>query len=160
MTVNRIQILVISLSSESTAQLKIRTYTMRFLSSILPVILVVLLACTSQVKNDCTQFKTGDFEYRTNGLLYAISRKDSLQTETNKINGGVTKTSIKWLNDCSYQLRFLETSQIYPDSIDQLIRTTYLTIEVLNWTDYYYVYIAKSNLTDYVMTDTLWIKHK
>jgi hypothetical protein len=114
--------------------------------------------CAPSSKDDCGRFKTGDFEYRSNGLSYAITRQDSVQAEVNKANGDVTKMSVSWTDSCSYQLNILESTAVYPDSINRLRMASTLTVEILSWNNNYYIYRSKSNVADRVMIDTLWIE--
>jgi hypothetical protein len=122
-------------------------------------VLVLLLAsgCAQSNKTACNQFKTGTFQYRSNGLDYTISREDTVQIEVNKLNGDITKTSVNWIADCTYELKPLESTVTYPDSINQLRMASTLTVEILSWTDRYYIYKSQSNVADRVVTDTLWI---
>lgn len=122
--------------------------------------MLLMLNCRPSKENRCNQFRAGNFEYRSNGLLYEITREDTIQTESNTLNGDVTKNSIKWTDDCTYQLRLLESTAIYPDSINRLRMKSTLTVEIINWTDAYYIYKSKSDVADRVMVDTLWIKNR
>lgn len=125
--------------------------------TLIALIVLVVLNCTLPKEKTCDQFKIGDFEYRSNGLLYLIGRGDTVQTEVNKANGDITKNSIKWISNCSYQLRILESNSIYLDSINKLRMASTLTVEILRWTDDYYIYKSQSDLVDHVVIDTLWI---
>ncbi len=107
--------------------------------------LLLMFNCAPPKTNECRQFRTGDFEYHSNGLLYKIERADTVQTEFNKLNGDVTKNSIKWTGTALYQLRLLESTAIYPDSINRLRMKSTLTVEIINMTDDYY--IINLNLT-------------
>ena len=123
-------------------------------------LMVLLVNCKLSKENKCNQFRTGDFEYRSNGLLFEITREDTVQTESNKVTGDVARISIKWTDDCTYQLRLLESTAIYPDSINRLRMKSTVTVEITNWTDDYYIYKAKSDVADHLMEDTLWIKNR
>jgi hypothetical protein len=120
--------------------------------------LFLLLSCTSSKNSKCDQFKAGNFEYHSNGMLYAITREDTVQTELNKLNGDITQNSIKWISDCTYELRLLESTAVYPDSIKELRMASTLTVEIVSFTDLYYIYQSKSDVADRVMTDTLWVR--
>lgn len=122
--------------------------------------LLLVFKCSPRGATDCKQFKNGDFEYRSNGLYYEITRTDTVQTEINKLNGDITKNSIRWTDDCAYELRLLESTAIYPDSINQLRMASTLTVTIMSWTDDYYIYRSKSNMVDRVMVDTLWLKNR
>jgi hypothetical protein len=91
-------------------------------------------------------------------MLYAITREDTVQTELNKLNGDITQNSIKWISDCTYELRLLESTAVYPDSIKELRMASTLTVEIVSFTDLYYIYQSKSDVADRVMTDTLWVR--
>lgn len=54
----------------------------------------------------CAGFKKGNFAYRNESpdIIY-IKRTATRQEEANKTKGIVTKFKIKWLDDCSYEIK-------------------------------------------------------
>ena len=56
----------------------------------------------------CTGFRKGSFAYRNDSLgLIHINRTGKKQEEINKEKGIITKFKIKWLDDCSYEIKQL-----------------------------------------------------
>jgi hypothetical protein len=59
-----------------------------------------------QDTKQCFTFKTGLYAYRddsSNAVL--IKRTRTIQQETNKKNGVITRFKINWLSDCSYEIK-------------------------------------------------------
>lgn len=70
--------------------------------------LISLSAFAQQDTAQCTQFKTGNFVYRDDSLnAVLIKRKANRQEETVTKKGVITKFKIKWLTDCSYEIKQL-----------------------------------------------------
>lgn len=76
---------------------------MRLIASLL---LVVLCASCYQSERNCTDFKTGVFEFKTlvNGELQVtrFTRNDSIEIE--EYNQKKDTAYIRWVNDCQYIL--------------------------------------------------------
>jgi hypothetical protein len=115
---------------------------------------------TPAATSGCRAVKTGTFVFRPQGgrskWSYVITRTDSLQTEVEQPGGGRSVLAVKWLNDCTYQVRLVSSTIPYPDSIQQLRKTSPLTTEILRTTDRYYVFRAQRAPTDAAFVDTLW----
>jgi hypothetical protein len=127
----------------------------------LAILAVVLLAtnCKSPRPEGCGRFKTGRFESHALGMIFKISRNDTIQTEIIPAFGDTTKISVKWLDDCHYQLQMLESNVAYPDTVEHLRKKAIIAVEIINWTNDYYIYKAGDNLTNKTSIDTLWIDH-
>ena len=75
------------------------------------IILLSLLSLAScyPVERNCTDFKTGNFEFiqDIDGVKKSstFSRNDSIQIET--FNGHTDTASVRWVNDCEYILQKL-----------------------------------------------------
>jgi len=103
------------------------------------------------VRPDCNSIKNGEFEIfhsDVNGIMTttSIERNDSTQIETNYQSGVKLKFSVKWLDECTYQLFWVETISDkyelqYPEDM-------ILTVEILDITDEYYLQKSSSNLYD------------
>jgi hypothetical protein len=76
---------------------------------------VFLLFCSANLfaqapaSSDCKQFHTGTY-YVKNMPNIVITRDAQFQTETNPETGKSVKMSITWLDDCTYQLRFVKSN--------------------------------------------------
>ncbi|MBO9155315.1 hypothetical protein ACFOTA_24100 [Chitinophaga sp. GCM10012297] len=71
-------------------------------------------ACgTAPEKSGCGKVKTGEFQMAGNEIApdqkWTIVRNDSIQTEINHNSGQINTLSVKWLNDCEYELRYLHS---------------------------------------------------
>lgn len=67
---------------------------------------ITIIACSKQNKN-CSKFKTGTFKYvDPNSITYTITRNDSLQIEVNNKNNIKVISTIEWISDCEYKLKY------------------------------------------------------
>ncbi len=109
----------------------------------------------------CQRYRNGHFLFRHIGadFHYAafIDRTDSIQIETDQITGDVSTLAVKWVNDCEYQLRLINSTKPYPDSIQHLRKTVSLYTEILGGTDRYYLFRTSRQGSDFTLTDTLWV---
>ena len=75
----------------------------------LGIILLVLLSLPAFAQPDaaaCGNFKKGKFVYRNDSAeTVIITRTGRQQEEHNKTKDVLTKFKVKWLSDCSYQLK-------------------------------------------------------
>ena len=71
---------------------------------------ISLVSCSSNL--DCSEFKTGNFEYPTNsGLDLKIERTENQQIETSKKKSTKDIYEIIWTSNCAYQLVLIESNQ-------------------------------------------------
>lgn len=92
---------------------------MKLLCSLLMVFLIS--SCDAVDKDECNRFKTGKFTFKSEetGIRTSITRDENTQTE---INGPDTlKASVKWRDDCTYDLTYLETSGIQPQLVGKTV---------------------------------------
>jgi hypothetical protein len=120
-------------------------------------------ACSSSKKDkDCNRFRTGDFLYHFRGqqgdFYFSMNRNDSIQTEINQQTGDISKFAIKWTDECKYELKLMESTINYPDSIQKMEKNTPLKIEIISSTGDYYIFKSKRDDMDFILIDTLWIK--
>lgn len=75
-------------------------------------LLFFLYSCKQKVNKptDCARFKTGTFVVDGAEAPYSITRTADMQIEKNLETGLTYKLRIKWQNDCTYTLSFLESS--------------------------------------------------
>jgi hypothetical protein len=118
--------------------------------------------CCKQFNKDknCSQFQNGNFIYRIHfpqgDNIFHITRNDSIQTEVEEGTGKFSKLSIKWTGNCNFELKLLETSFDFPDSIQNIRKTIPLKGEILSWTNEYYIFKARRENTNFSLTDTIW----
>jgi len=135
--------------------------------NIVVLIVAVFLSCKQTTKySNCSDFKSGIFHYiaKEAGNLYFITRTDSIQTERNSITGVITKAHIKWINDCEYQLNYIDEVDSNKDTIAEYLKNHTLTTRILktktgevNGTRYNYCVFESSMLgVNQKLVDTLW----
>jgi hypothetical protein len=122
--------------------------------------IIFCLACKDQNQHKgCEQFKNGKFVYKGRNANFLIIREDSKQIEKQIGTDYYSKLSIKWIDNCHYQAKLLESNFPYPDSIKKLRKKVILTTEISSWTNKYYIYKSKIDKSPDVMIDTMWIKN-
>lgn len=74
----------------------------------LPFLSLLLISCYQQERN-CTDFKTGKFQFEQEidgkKEISVFERNDTLQIET--FRGKTDSSSVRWLNDCEFVLQKL-----------------------------------------------------
>jgi len=122
---------------------------MRFLFRVSSLILLV--SCSSHAKNNCQAFRVGRFSQNSEIVsgTNLIIRDNGTQTE---IRGFDTlKSTVKWIDDCNYELTYLPTPSVPPPLIGKTIK-----VKITKTTSYYYLYEAKLPGTNLVSKDTLY----
>lgn len=84
--------------------------------------LCLFAACShAPEKSGCKKVRTGEFQIAGHEIApdekWTIVRTDSFQREISHNTGRINTLSVKWLNDCEYELRYLR-SQPEDTSID------------------------------------------
>ena len=132
-----------------------------FKKILLPVILSLFIFSFSNYDNDCIQFKNGHFKYKLDArfpdLYFFVDRQDSIQIETK--SGKYTKFSVKWTDDCTYEVKMIETTFNFPDSIQKIRREFPFITKIISWNKDYYIFKSSREKTDFVVIDTMWIVH-
>jgi len=96
-------------------------------------IIILIFTCTSYAQQlNCLDFKTGTFEYADKNMPDKIVRTDSLQVETNHIDGIEIYTSIKWTSDCKYVLTYEKILNYSKDSSKIIGQKIYVEIIEIN----------------------------
>ena len=120
------------------------------------------VACTGAPPTDCRRFETGEFTFRHHdaqgSFSYLISRRKGIQTEIDQQTGSVSKLAVKWTGPCTYELRLLESNEHFSPTVQAMRKKSPLRTEILSYTDTYYIFRAQRVGSDFVVTDTLWIK--
>jgi hypothetical protein len=113
-------------------------------------------------RNKCDQYRNGTFYYhfkiKEKISHYIMTRNDSMQIETNSESGNIAKYKIRWMDNCSYELKFIEGTEILPEKLLNLKKTMLIQTSILSGTKEYYLFKSKTNLNDLVLTDTIWLK--
>ncbi|WP_456313056.1 hypothetical protein [Pseudomonas shirazensis] len=87
----------------------------------------------------------------------SVNRKDSIQIERQIGTKNYNRLSVRWIDDCHYQLKIISSNFQVPDSIKKIRNNDILTTEILEVTNDYYIYECtySSNVS---VIDTMWIK--
>ena len=108
----------------------------------LTLLVITLTACYNQERN-CTDYKTGKFEFvqEINGkeTKSVFDRQKDIQIET--FNGKTDTASVRWVNDCEFVLQ-----KLHPKTMNErkAISMTILSTEGNSYTfDYSFVGDAK-----------------
>ena len=116
-------------------------------------------SCSFSNGNKCNQFRKGEFVYKYRGeqgnFDIFINRNDSIQIESNSQTGSIIKATIRWTDECTYELRLLESTYPQRDSIKQ---SSPLKNEILSSTKEFYIFKAKQDNSDFVLIDTMWVQ--
>lgn len=142
-----------------------KTYRYLLLSTVMKhtvplLVLVALYLGCSFVQNgaaDCQAFRTGTFSLKSelDRQEYLIVRNDSIQVETNMLNGRVTKWKVKWLSPCRYELWYLPEQVL--TSEDSFYMSHPFVNDIITTTDSYYIFLSKLKERGYSATDTIFI---
>ncbi len=127
---------------------------------LLILLFILLLSCSIKQVPDCSRLKVGKFIYylKFTDTRYVIERNDSIQTETNQTTDAVSKSKIKWLTPCDYQLIFLsrsptDTSQ---NEIEKKAEAIPLNTKIIKTAKNYYVFESSKEGISMVLRDTIW----
>ena len=124
--------------------------------------LTVLSCAFSKDKKGCEQFKSGRFKFHPKGspddFYFSIQRNDSTQIEFDKNSGRSAKYSIKWTEECKYELLLLEISYSRTDAQNQISKTNPMKTEIISWANDYYVFRTTRDDTNLVLVDTMWVE--
>ena len=91
------------------------------------LMLLLTLAVFAQDKN-CSDFKTGEFQYVGLHMPEKIIRTATMQVETNPNTNIVVKTAIEWTSDCEYILTYREILNYQNDASDFIGEKIYCEI--------------------------------
>lgn len=72
--------------------------------SLLFGLLFILSSCNDE--RNCSDFKTGNFEYSFENISYKIHRTDVIQIEIDLESGIEFHSSIDWISDCDFVLTY------------------------------------------------------
>jgi hypothetical protein len=111
--------------------------------------------------SDCGRFHAGKFIYvsKSDGSVYTVIRNDSVQVETNKANGRVIRSKIKWTNPCEFRLEYLDRNFKGDDSLLAFIQAHPLHVTILKANDDYCIFSASVENMEKVIIDTLKVLH-
>ncbi len=93
-------------------------------------------------QSDCTKFKTGIFHNIDNGTITTkIERTDSTQIEYH--GEKIIKLMVKWIDECSYRLTFLEGNDAWWESRGRNFPTPDLIVRITNINGNFYQAVGK-----------------
>jgi len=121
---------------------------------------IFVSACSNkQDKLDCSNIKTGKFEYHGgfSNKHFSIERNDSIQIEKDEDTGFGMKFKIEWLEACQYNLTAMAIVINGKDSAIDRSKFPRLKTEILKVTKNYYVCRSIMKGKDIVHMDTMLI---
>jgi hypothetical protein len=130
----------------------------------------IVFSCTHPNKDhNCKDFRNGVFHSTRgqNGTSNTIFRNDTMQKEYNSTKGTIVWAKIKWINDCEYELQYIDELITKQDTIEAHMKTHILTNRIFktvageaNGTIYNYCIFETSKFgVSQKFRDTLW-KHE
>jgi hypothetical protein len=124
--------------------------------------LVLATSCDSGNSGlNCGRLRNGLFRHQSRigdvGDIL-IHRTDSIQIETYVNTGQQSKFSVTWTSPCNYELKKLESSVKYPDSIQQIRMDITLYVQILSFDKDHYVYAVSDQEGKIEVKDTLWVE--
>ncbi|MCP9198859.1 tetratricopeptide repeat protein [Gramella sp. GC03-9] len=104
-------------------------------------------------EKNCSDFKTGKFKMGgTNGRrLVLIERTDNIQIETSVKDNSVTTMKIEWIDDCSYILKYTESTN---PEMDEYIGKE-LNVSIIGTSEDNMRFKATMNGVEHVMIDEM-----
>ncbi len=112
----------------------------------------------------CTDVKNGVFYLylKDEGYRYAYTRNGDVQTEVNSKTHQTMLWDVKWINECTYTLKYSSGAEDSPKPERDLLKKHVQFIEILNVTEDYYVFKSTfDKLTNpTILEDTCWIKQR
>lgn len=127
--------------------------------SLLIIVTSIFSGASCAEISTCNNCRNGNFFHKVRlpnkEFNFEIERQDTFQLEVDRITGNYAKYSIKWLDNCTYEMYLKESTFPFSDSIKQVQRTIPLRVKILNCTDAYYVFNAQRNDLP-VYSDTMW----
>ena len=122
-------------------------------------LITVVESCLTSNQNNCRKYRTGNFylHSRYNGLDYYLKRSDSFQIETKKQTGLKSKWKIKWLNECEYNLKFVNEDRDSSNINSSSISLPDLNYKIISSSEKYYIYSCEINKQLNPIVDTIWL---
>lgn len=124
------------------------------------LLLITFICFSCQNKNtnkDCSQFKNGNFIWKSKNASFSIIRKDSIQIEKEIGTNYYSKLFVSWIDDCHYEVKILESTYPFPDSIKEMRKKIILKTEIMSGTSDFYIFKSQSNQSSKIMIDTMWV---
>ena len=120
---------------------------MKFYCTFLVLLLTICFSCDNRKssKVNCTKWHTGLYEIVDGQRNILIERDRNTQTETDRNTSSYTKFVINWIDNCTYQLKFLEGEE----GVFQVWKDNYMEVVITGPTAKGYSYRARfSNSTN------------
>ena len=130
------------------------------------MLVICQYSCNSEkVKVSCSKYKNGNFSYRFKSQQGPISvkiiRNDSLQTEITNNTTDTNILKVKWIDSCTYELKYLKVISKETDSLTSSIKKTIIIkTSIIEGTNDYYLFESSNNKTSSILKDTIWIDNQ
>ena len=122
------------------------------------IIIASLFSCRDKLT--CKNFRSGKFTYNTkiDNTRFMIDRSDSIQIETDLKTGFITKSKIKWLSDCEFEMHYVSSQDTTLDKLSPMLGNIPIMNRILKIEDDYYIFQQELEGSKMRITDTMWIK--
>jgi len=87
-----------------------------------------------------------------------IDRSDSIQVETDLKTGFITRSKIKWLSDCEFEMHYVSSQDTTLDKFSPMLEDIPIMVKILKIGDDHYVFEQEIEGATMKITDTMWIK--
>ena len=111
-------------------------------------------------KLTCKNFRSGKFIYNTkiDNVQFMIDRSDSIQIETDLKTGLITKTKIKWISDCEFEMHYVSSQDTTLEKFSPMLGDIPIMVRILKIGDDHYIFEQEIEGAKMRITDTMWIK--
>jgi hypothetical protein len=130
------------------------------IAGIFCVVISFLISCSNDP--NCKRFRNGNFRLHDDkdGTVYIISRSDSTQLEWSSTTKTIYRSTIRWINDCEYEMHYEKEVMGPADSAFDLPKKRKLNIRILETARNYYIFEAKMKGVPTVYSDTMILTRK
>ncbi|MDR6341493.1 hypothetical protein HNQ91_004566 [Filimonas zeae] len=128
---------------------------------------VLLILCSLTVSFTdkeavCHKYRNGKYLMRfrldnSKEIAFICTRNGNWQTEENRDTHARSTLKIKWVRECTYEIRFVSTTQKVSAEDLALRKKALHTVQITGGTDRYYLYTHTSSLHKNSRSDTAWI---
>lgn len=72
--------------------------------------------------------------------------------------GDTSRLAIKWTDPCTYELNFLESDFLLPDSLQKIREKMTIKTKITETASQYYLFKTDSDKSNLALNDTIWVK--
>ena len=122
------------------------------------IIIGSLSSCRDKLT--CKNFRSGKFIYNTkiDNTQFMIDRSDSIQVETDLKTGFITRSKIKWISDCEFEMHYVSSQDTTLAKFSPMLEDIPIMVKILKIGDDHYIFEQEIEGATMKITDTMWIK--